>query len=73
MAQALFDQFSMDLLTGELTVQGNPKLLPGKTVELVGFGKAYTGVYLITAATHVYRPSEGYRTTISVSRNVKGD
>ncbi len=73
LAQALFDQFSMDLLTGELTVQGDPKLLPGKTVELVGFGKAYTGVYLITAATHTYRPSEGYRTTISVSRNVKGN
>ncbi len=72
LAQALFDQFSMDFLTGELTVQGDPKLAPGKTVELVGFGKAFTGIYLITSATHVYRPTEGYRTTISISRNVKG-
>lgn len=71
LAQALFDQFSMDFMTGELTVQGSPKLLPGKTVELVGFGKACTGVYLITSATHVFRPSEGYRTTIAVSRNAK--
>lgn len=71
LAQALFDQFSMDFMTGELTVQGNPKLVPGKTVELVGFGKAFTGIYLVTSATHAYRASEGYRTTIAVSRNAK--
>ncbi|MSP91581.1 MAG: phage late control D family protein [Myxococcales bacterium] len=72
LAQSLFDQFSMDFLTGEAVVKGNPKLLPGETIEFTGFGKAYSGKYLITAATHTYRPDEGYRTTIAFSRNSKG-
>jgi phage protein D len=72
LAQSLFDQFSMDFLTGEAVVQGNPKLLPGETIEFTGFGKAYSGKYLITAATHMYTPEEGYRTTIAFARNTKG-
>lgn len=72
LAQALFDQFSMDFLTGEVTLDGNPKAVPGKTIEFEGFGKSFSGKYLITAATHTYRPEEGYRTTLAFSRNVKG-
>lgn len=72
LAQSLFDQFSMDFLTGEAVINGDPHVVPGATVEFVGFGKAFSGVYLVTAATHSYRPEEGYRTTIAVSRNAKG-
>lgn len=72
LAQSLFDQFSMDFLTGEVVLDGNPKCIPGKTIEFEGFGKAFSGKYLITAATHTYRPDEGYRTTVSFSRNAKG-
>jgi hypothetical protein len=72
LAQALFDQFSMDFLTGEVTLDGNPKAVPGKTIEFEGFGKSFSGKYLITSATHTYRPEEGYRTTLAFSRNVKG-
>ncbi|MFZ4579162.1 MAG: phage late control D family protein [Myxococcota bacterium] len=71
-AQALFDQFSMDFLTGEAVIKGDPKLIPGATVEFVGFGKAFSGKYLITSATHSYRPEEGYRTAIAYARNAKG-
>jgi hypothetical protein len=72
LAQSLFDQFSMDFLTGEVTMDGNPKAVPGKTIQFDGFGKAFSGKYLITAATHTYRTEEGYRTTIAFARNVKG-
>ena len=72
LAQALFDQFSMDFLTGEVTLKGNPKLLPGKTIEFTDFGKNFSGKYLITSATHTYRPEEGYRTTVAFARNAKG-
>lgn len=71
LAQALFDQFSMDFLTGEAVVTGDPKLRPGETVQFDGFGKAYSGKYLITSATHTFRPEEGYRTAIAFARNVK--
>ncbi|MSQ82445.1 MAG: phage late control D family protein [Myxococcales bacterium] len=71
-AQALFDQFSMDFLTGEVTIEGEPKAVPGKVIEFEGFGKAFSGKFLITAATHSYRPDEGYKTTIAFSRNTKG-
>jgi phage protein D len=72
LAQSLFDQFSMDFLTGEVTIKGNPKCIPGKTIEFTDFGKSFSGKYLITAATHSYRPDEGYRTTIAFARNAKG-
>lgn len=72
LAQALFDQFSMDYLTGEVTIKGDPKCLPGKTLEFTDFGKNFSGKYLIIAATHTYRPDEGYRTTMSFARNAKG-
>ena len=71
LAQALFDQFSMDYLTGEAVIKGNPKCIPGKTIEFTDFGKAFSGKYLIIAAQHTYRPEEGYRTTISFARNAK--
>jgi len=71
LAQSLFDQFAMDYLTGELVVEGNPALVPGKTIAFSGFGKAFSGKYLITAASHTYRPEEGYRTTVAFARNAK--
>ena len=72
LAQALFDQFSMDFMNGEITIDGEPKAVPGKTIEFEGFGKGFSGKYLIVSATHSYRGEEGYRTTIAFSRNVKG-
>jgi uncharacterized protein len=72
MAQALFDQFSMDFVTGEVTIQGNPKAIPGATLEFTGFGKVFSGIYMMTSATHSYSPEEGYRTTIGFARNAHG-
>ena len=72
MAQAVFDQYSMDFVTGEVTIQGDPKAVPGSTVEFSGFGTTFSGVYLITSATHTYTPEDGYRTTIGFARNAHG-
>ena len=69
LAQALFDQFSMDFLSGEVTILGKPAAVPGACIEFTGFGTNYDGKYMITAATHTYRPEEGYRTTIGFTRN----
>lgn len=69
LAQALFDQFSMDFLSGEVTIAGVPAAVPGACIEFAGFGTNYDGKYLITAATHTFRPEEGYRTSIGFTRN----
>ncbi len=69
LAQALFDQFSMDFLSGEVCISGKPAAVPGACIEFTGFGKNFDGKYLITAATHTYRPEEGYRTTVGFTRN----
>lgn len=72
MAQSVFDQYSMDFVTGEVTIQGDPKAVPGSTVEFTGFGTTFSGVYLITSATHTYSAEDGYRTTIGFARNTHG-
>ena len=69
LAQSIFDQFSMDFVTGEVVIQGDPAVVPGKTVEFTGFGDTFGGVYLITSATHTFRNEEGYRTVIGFARN----
>lgn len=69
LAQAIFDQHSMDFVTGEVAIEGNPKVLPGTTVKFEGFGAVFSGVYLVTSATHTFRPEEGYRTAIGFARN----
>jgi uncharacterized protein len=70
MAKALFDKFSMDFVTGEIEIVGDPRVEPGETVDLAGFGKRFSGTYLISGCTHSYYPDgDGYITTMSVSRN----
>jgi len=68
-AQSVFDQLAMDFLTGEATFNGVPEVRPGAMVELKGYGTRYSGKYLVTAATHTFRPDEGYKTTIAFARN----
>ncbi len=69
LAQSIFDQHSMDFVTGEVAIEGNPKVLPGTTVKFEGFGDTFDGKYLVTSATHTFRPEEGYRTVIGIARN----
>lgn len=70
MAKALFDKFSMDFVTGDIEIVGDTRVEPGETVELTGFGKRFSGTYLINGCTHSYYPdSDGYITSMSVSRN----
>ena len=63
------DYSSHHFVTGEAAIEGNSKIVPGVTVKFDGFGKVFSGTYLVTAATHSYRPEEGYRTVIGFSRN----
>jgi len=50
-----------------LTLEGNPSLVAGTTVELDGFG-VYDGKYAIAKAVHTFSPSSGYLTEVELRR-----
>ncbi|NUN13941.1 MAG: hypothetical protein HUU55_09950 [Myxococcales bacterium] len=73
-AQALFDQLSMDFVTGEAEIEGDPELAPGDVVAVLGFGKRFDGKYLVTACQHVYIPEvTPYVCRLELSRNSIND
>jgi phage protein D len=69
LAQSIFDQLSMDYLTGEATFDGQPELKAGDVIELKGYGKRYSGKYVLTSVTHTFRPDEGYKCSVAFARN----
>jgi phage protein D len=71
-AKAIFNQLSLDFITGEVDIEGEPEVVPGNIIELCQFGERFSGKYLITGLTHIVSPSgEGYRTRINfVSNNI---
>lgn len=69
-AKAIFNQLSMDFITGEAEFQGNPDITTDQIVELKQFGERFSGKYLIIGCTHIINPaSTGYTTTIRFVRN----
>ncbi len=66
LAQALYNEINGEFIQGEGSCFGNPLMLAGKTVKLSGLGKRFSGVYFITAATHIYE-SHGYATHFKIS------
>jgi phage protein D len=68
MAKAQFNAVSDRFITGEATVIGNPTLAAGTVVELNKVGKRFSGLYYITAASHVIK-QQGYTTLLTVQRN----
>lgn len=58
-----------DFVTAEGECVGDPKLIPGAPVGVLGVGIKFTGPYVLTAATHTFIKGHGYRTAISVSGN----
>lgn len=68
-AKGQFNDMALDYITGEGTCVGHPELRAGKTIEIKGVGKRFSGLYYVTSATHLYSDDGGYRTEISVRRN----
>lgn len=64
-AEAALSEQNDDQQAGNITVIGNPKLVAGNTVRLMGFG-FFSGKYLIKSARHSYTKSQGYLTELEV-------
>src|SRR6266436_531511 len=70
-AKAALTRRSMEFITAEVEVRGNPKVKPGSMVNLKKVG-AYSGNYLVTEANHFF-DSAGYSCIFYVARDKWGD
>ncbi|MBM4386099.1 MAG: hypothetical protein FJ088_00070 [Deltaproteobacteria bacterium] len=69
-AKAIFNQLSLDFITGEANFKGNPEITAGDIVECKGFGERFGGKYLIASCTHVLAPqAKGYSVYVKLVRN----
>lgn len=70
-AQSLLDELSGEYVVADARAEGNPKIRPGKLVELSAMGK-YSGKYYITETRHVFS-DRIYRTEFCVRGLRSGD
>ncbi|MGB3641728.1 MAG: VgrG-related protein [Rivularia sp. (in: cyanobacteria)] len=65
MAQALCNELGGEFVYADAACEGNPKIRPGKVVNLEKLGKRFNGKYYITEARHTYS-QRIYKTDFSV-------
>lgn len=66
-----FKERVFDTITATLIVKGDPSLVEGILVRLIGVGYD-SGVYYVKEAKHVVNSSGGYKTELSLSRPPEG-
>jgi len=67
-AKARYNTYIKNFITGEGECAGNSRIRAGKTVEIKGLGKKFSGAYYIHFSRHVYNASTGYKTIFKVKR-----
>ena len=73
-AQAIFDSLSMEFVTGEAEIEGEPTLNPGDTIEVKQFGERFSGKYLVTGVQQLFIPDVlPYVTRLEFARNAIND
>ncbi|MBD2308735.1 VgrG-related protein [Chroococcidiopsis sp. FACHB-1243] len=65
MAQALCNELGGEFICADARADGNPKIRPGKVVQLKGMGNRYSGKYYVTETRHLYSQNI-YSTEFSV-------
>ncbi|MEM1395151.1 MAG: VgrG-related protein, partial [Cyanobacteria bacterium P01_H01_bin.150] len=65
MAQSLCDELGGEFVYADAKAEGNPKVRPGRFVNLKDMGKRFSGKYYITETRHVYM-QETYTTEFGV-------
>lgn len=58
---------------GSFLAIGNPIIISGEVVNITNVGKAYSGNWYITKATHDLDPLSGYLVTAEIARNTVGN
>lgn len=65
MAQALCNELGGEFVCADAKAEGNPKIRPGRVVELKEMGKRYSGKYYVTETCHFYS-SRVYKTDFKI-------
>ncbi len=80
LAQAELDRQSGEFIQAEGECFGNPKIQAGVEITVKSVGTRFSGKYLVTSATHIFRPGEyltrftmGGREDNTLARLVGGD
>jgi phage protein D len=68
-AKALFNDISIELISGEGEAVGNMDIRAGSTLELKGLGEKFSGTYYIEKSEHRLNPQIGYITKFCAIRN----
>ncbi len=68
MGKAKYNAMLKQFMSGEGQGVGNPLIRAGKTVEITGLGKRFSGLYYVASSTHTYDFDEGYITKFKVRR-----
>ncbi|MBD1897112.1 VgrG-related protein [Coleofasciculus sp. FACHB-129] len=69
-AQALYNELSGEFVYADAKAEGDPRIRPGRVVDLASMGK-YSGKYYVTTTRHVYQ--ERFYTTEFSVRGLRGD
>jgi phage protein D len=67
LAKSVAAQLANAAVEAEGTCQGDTRLAAGTRIDVKGVGRRFGGTYTISASTHVFRGTHGYRTHFSVS------
>lgn len=62
LATAVITEINREFVQAEGECFGDPRIRAGKTITISGVGDRFSGEYLVTASTHIYRAGR-YRTT----------
>ncbi len=65
-AQAIFDRNNSSFVTAEGVCIDTPQLKAGSVINVTGVGSRFGGKYILTTATHSFRPEGGFETHFTV-------
>ncbi len=68
-AEALYNEAVLMLITGEGTCRGRTDLSAGKVIKIDGVGTRFSGNYYLTSVVHRYRAQRGFTTNITFRRS----
>jgi phage protein D len=69
MAHALYNRIALDFVCGEGEAVGNTAIRAGRTIELRGLGRRFSGDYYVKTAEHRVSPKTGYTTRFKLARS----
>jgi hypothetical protein len=68
-AARILTRTALRFIRGRMETKGNAQILAGNTVEFKGFGKLFSGRYLVTRAVHSLDPArKGFTSKVEVAR-----